>query len=150
MIEQISPSELAEVRETSKVVYAANFVLSVMGAFLISIAIAMDNPGWVVALLILGLAVGSILFNATGFARPKRIELDRDGLRCRPVWGRSFAVRRTDIERFDTFTIAYTGGFVSLKTRADALTGNRGVRKGLGYFGTAWEFEAHLDAWRRS
>ncbi|WP_420477989.1 hypothetical protein [Brevundimonas sp. FT23028] len=150
MIEQISPSGLAEARETPKVLYAVNFVLSVIGAFLITIATAYENPGWMVSLPLLGLAVGSILFNATGFVRPKRIDLTSEGLRYRPVWGRTMAVRRMDIAAFDTFTIRYGSGFVSLETRADPLTGRRGSRKGLGFFGMALAFEAYLEAWRQS
>ena len=144
----MTPSRSAEgsgkVIETSKIVYGALLFAWVFVAFMSSALIALEGttPGSaLIAIPIIG-----ILFSATGFLRPKRIQLDPETLTYRPVWGRTLVLRRTDIASFGVFIVSYHGsGFLICKSRPEAMNGGR--RHNLGYLLLPDELVGTLRQW---
>ncbi|GLS00845.1 hypothetical protein GCM10007859_08540 [Brevundimonas denitrificans] len=130
MTRSLSAEGSGAVIETSKIVYGAWLFAWVFVAFLSTALIALDGtePDTVfIAVPIIG-----ILFSATGILRPKRIQLNREALAYRPVWGPRLVLRRTDIASFDVFVLHYSGsGFLICKMRPEVLKG--GGRYNLGF-----------------
>ena len=115
--------------ETSKVVYGAWLFAWVFVAFLSTALIALD--GTAPDTVFIAVPIVGILFSATGILRPKRIQLNREALAYRPVWGPGLVLRRTDIASFDVFVLHYSGsGFLICKMRPEVLKG--GGRHNLG------------------
>lgn len=108
--------------ETSKVVYGAWLFAWVFVAFLSTALIALD--GTASDTVFITVPIVGILFSATGILRPKRIQLNREALAYRPVWGAGLVLRRTDIASFDVFVLHYSGsGFLICKMRPEVLKG---------------------------
>ncbi len=130
--------------ETSKIVYGAWLFAWVFVAFMSTALIALEgrtNDSVLMAVPIIG-----ILFSATGFLRPRRIQLDREMLTYRPVWGRSLVIRRADVASFDIFILHYSGsGFLICKIRPDVLNGGR--RHNLGFVLLPDELVRTLQRW---
>ena len=127
----LSPSveKDGKVIETSKVVYGAWLFAWVFVAFLSTALIALD--GTASDTVFITVPIVGILFSATGILRPKRIQLNREALAYRPVWGPGLVLRRTDIASFDVFVLHYSGsGFLICKMRPEVLKG--GGRHNLG------------------
>ena len=130
--------------ETSRIVYGALLFSWVFVAFMSSALIALEGttPG---AFLIAGPIIG-ILFGATGILRPKRIQLGRETLAYRPVWGRTLVLGRADIASFGVLIVDYPrSGFLICKTRPEALNGVR--RHNLGFALLPDELVGTLRRW---
>jgi len=142
----LSPSveRSGKVIETSKIVYGALLFAWVFVAFMSSALIALEGAtsgSALVAIPIIG-----ILFSATGFLRPKRIQLNGEALTYRPVWGRTLFLRRDDIASFGVFILSYHGtGFLICRMRPEALNGGR--RHNLGYLLSPDELVRTLRQW---
>ncbi len=119
--------------ETPRVLYGALMVFWTLCALLILALIAQDGrPGDTAVVLI---PIIGLLFSATGLLRQKRIELSGEMLTYRPVWGRTRALRRRDIEAFDVFVLNSRGsGFLICKMRP-GLSDGAGMwrRRNLGF-----------------
>ena len=144
----MTPSRSAEgsgkVIETSKIVYGALLFAWVFVAFLSTALIALD--GATLGAAFIALPIIGILFSATGFLRPKRIQLNGETLTYRPVWGRSLLLPRADIASFDILIVDHRGsGFLICKMQPDAS--HRGRRHNLGYLLLPDELIGPLRRW---
>ena len=119
-----------KVIETSKVVYGAWLFAWVFVAFMSTALIALE--GRPVDFVVIAVPIVGILFSATGILRPKRIQLNREALAYRPVWGPGLVLRRTYIASFDVFVLHYSGsGFLICKMRPEVLKGGGRYNLGL-------------------
>ena len=110
-----------EVRETSKLVYATNGVVSVALGFLFAFLLSADGTSGAVWILLLPLV--GIAFNATGFVRPKRLEFSEAGLKYRPVWGPSVFLEWRDVDGFGVSVVTSLGsGFITWRSRRSGGT----------------------------
>jgi hypothetical protein len=142
-------SVTTDVVQTHLAIYAIAFVAWVICAFAVNATLAFDSFSFPDNMLA-WVPVSGILFNATGLIRPKRIELKRDELNYRPVWGRSRTVIRTDIVEFGVIYFRGRSGFVTCKTGAHRMLSRRGPRYGFGFFSDAYSLADRLEAWRRA
>ena len=130
--------------ETSKIVYGALLFSWIFVAFLSTALIALD--GATLGAVFIAVPIIGILFSATGFLRPKKIQLNGETLTYRPIWGRSLLLRRADIASFDILIVDHRGsGFLICKMQPDAS--NRGCRHNLGYLLLPDELIGTLRQW---
>ncbi len=130
--------------ETSKIVYGALLFAWIFVAFMSTALIALE--GRTDDSVLMAVPIIGILFSATGFLRPKRIQLNGEALTYRPVWGRTLVLRRAGIASFDIFIVDHRGsGFLICKLRPEAL--NRGRRHNLGYLLLPDELVGTLRRW---
>lgn len=130
----MTPSPSAEragaVIDTPRIVYGALLFSWTFVALMSAALIVLD--GWTLGSVLMTVPIIGILFSATGILRPKRIQLNRETLTYRPLWGRTLVVRRSDIASFDVFVVHIPkSGFLICKMRPDALNGDR--RHNLGF-----------------
>ena len=125
-------------------VYGALLFAWVFVAFMSSALIALEGRTDDSVLMVVPIV--GILFSATGFLRPKRIQLNGEALTYRPVWGRTLVLRRADIASFGVFILSYHGtGFLICKMRPE--TSNGGRRHNLGYLLSPDELVGTLQRW---
>ena len=109
-----------EARETSKLVYATNGVVSVALGFLFAFLLSADGTlrgVWILLLPLVGIA-----FNATGFVRPKRLEFSEVGLKYRPVWGASVFLKWREVDGFGVSVVTSFGsGFITWKSHRSGV-----------------------------
>ncbi len=141
-----SPSveERGAIIETSKIVYGALLFSWVFVAFMSSALIALE--GTTSGSSLIAVPVIGILFSATGFLRPKRIELNGAALAYRPVWGPRLVLQKADIASFGVCMVSYHGsGFLICKMRRDVLKGGR--RHNIGFVLVPDELLKALRRW---
>ena len=130
----MTPSPAAErvgaVIDTPKIVYGALLFSWTFVTLMSAALIVLD--GWMPGSILIAVPIIGILFSATGILRPKRIQLDRETLTYRPVWGRTLVIRKTVIVSFGVFVVHYHGsGFLVCNMQTEGLNWVR--RENLGF-----------------